>query len=1135
MSQPATMKGEPSGDAKPGNAKGKGKGKNNSKGSKPDAKPAPKPQGTEKKEEKKEEKKKEKGLKTFARDCAVLFGDSGPVVASSPSFGLGSRIVPRMGRFIASGTDPYLGVHLSILRDPGQEASEASGFGVCHDYDRGSLSILPADLKIIVKFPRDKVSCSFDGVPLSVQAKFPTIENWGSFTYMTVRLQDGASPKINGYGLPFANSSDKEIDAWVNDNAPISGDATLLDVLHQRSFFFVVSSPLPPCRNELPYLPPAFDHGYGTWQPVDETDMKELISKNLGGPFEVTHGFDAIESHLTVVNQSTIQDLMWVHEEAQEIADTQFRAYFVTPETGTAAEAHILHLVVPLTKEWRDLHDPAWRRLTKNDIFMIRLYDVEVPNGEKCKPAKWACRIIEWPSGIPALGSHPTEDHELVLRVRCDHAGPDVIIRHFGDRATANAALKEDKHNPVAVPSNPKIWDVPLDENGRIPEVLDTSQELALDHAMFRMDVHRALLCGTGFFDLIVRVKTPDSLEERLAATNLDSSPGQYTVDELPFTNFLDIEDKAYVDCIIDEALPQDRARFRGYLSHRVLDLGLITAPPGFGKTTAGAAAALAMQAKLGQILCSAPTHVAVDNFASRIDKTTRAIAARYNQDKGGDGATRSHHRFVIRVYGLGDELMVFKRLLEKPDAVDSAANKGQFVAASRWKLHLSLAYWLLVLLRSPVVPPLASDDSKALHGLQQVYDNQADLSGLREVATGKKGWKEFSDATADVDKMIKGLMTKILEEADFLCTTPANVDNKPLCDWRATRARGLAVDEAGNMHRADLYGLWGNTLLPCFLIGDPRQLPPTVMTTNEKDAAGNLLNRFAAEGVVSPLAYFQAIGIPVYRLKTQLRMADGMFDSIAKIIYPDVPFDYGPGCRITLPEHKIGVDVDAFFCAKFPDCAPSPAGKLRAIFVHCKGSRVFTDPRTMSKKSPDQVKVALDLLVELVQAKKIDVTRIVCIAPYAANVGLINKELKGRAYQALAGMQEASTVDSFQGQENDLAVLVMGTAHPHPGPGFTSNAKRLNVMLSRQKSALVIVGDITVAQPSKTRIAITDELTGDTYFVTVNALNSVYQDLVKSKRVVTVVVEGKGKGKGKGKAKGDDKEEAKGEAKGEA
>lgn len=45
----------------------------------------------------------------------------------------------------------------------------------------------------------------------------------------------------------------------------------------------------------------------------------------------------------------------------------------------------------------------------------------------------------------------------------------------------------------------------------------------------------------------------------------------------------------------------------------------------------------------------------------------------------------------------------------------------------------------------------------------------------------------------------ILDMMVTIMDEADFLCTTPANADQKPLCFWKTKRARGLAVDEAGN------------------------------------------------------------------------------------------------------------------------------------------------------------------------------------------------------------------------------------------------------------------------------------------------------------------------------------------------
>lgn len=93
--------------------------------------------------------KKEKAVKTSTKDCAILFvyfsslhfifitncrrfGDSGPVVASSPSFGLGSKMGARLGLVVPAVGQSFFGAQLLIPRDPGQEMSEATGRGVCH-------------------------------------------------------------------------------------------------------------------------------------------------------------------------------------------------------------------------------------------------------------------------------------------------------------------------------------------------------------------------------------------------------------------------------------------------------------------------------------------------------------------------------------------------------------------------------------------------------------------------------------------------------------------------------------------------------------------------------------------------------------------------------------------------------------------------------------------------------------------------------------------------------------------------------------------------------------------------------------------------------------------------------------------
>jgi hypothetical protein len=145
---------------------------------------------------------------------------------------------------------------------------------------------------ITTRFPRGKISCSYDTVPLSVKTKFPQIENWDSFTYLTVRLNGGARSTINGYGKHFSNPLDTELEGWVNDHKPIVQGVTLIDVLRQREFFLVVSWAPGPASKSLgdQYLPPAFTYGYLEHQPYTKDEMIAFVDSNPGGEFQPFYG-----------------------------------------------------------------------------------------------------------------------------------------------------------------------------------------------------------------------------------------------------------------------------------------------------------------------------------------------------------------------------------------------------------------------------------------------------------------------------------------------------------------------------------------------------------------------------------------------------------------------------------------------------------------------------------------------------------------------------------------------------------------------------------------------------------------------------------------------------------------------------
>lgn len=107
---------------------------------------------------------------------------------------------------------------------------------------------------------------------------------------------------------------------------------------------------------------------------------------------------------------------------------------------------------------------------------------------------------------------------------------------------------------PGTRPSNPVA--VGLRAPGEQPMTEPTPEQRAKE-ARVRADVqqrlrlHRELVRGSGF----------------------STVPGP-----LPFVNLLDFDDEDFVTCLLQEALPADRDRFRQYLSKMPLGLGAITA-----------------------------------------------------------------------------------------------------------------------------------------------------------------------------------------------------------------------------------------------------------------------------------------------------------------------------------------------------------------------------------------------------------------------------------------------------------------------------------------------------------------------------------------------------------------------------
>lgn len=85
------------------------------------------------------------------------------------------------------------------------------------------------------------------------------------------------------------------------------------------------------------------------------------------------------------MTQANVQDIMWLDDAAAEIRQVKFLAYFVSLESVAPADAKQFYVVMPLSSEFRERYNAAWRRLTKVESFRLHLFHVasdELPGGD---------------------------------------------------------------------------------------------------------------------------------------------------------------------------------------------------------------------------------------------------------------------------------------------------------------------------------------------------------------------------------------------------------------------------------------------------------------------------------------------------------------------------------------------------------------------------------------------------------------------------------------------------------------------------------------------------------------------------------------------------------------------------------
>ena len=222
-------------------------------------------------------------------------------------------------------------------------------------------------------------------------------------------------------------------------------------------------------------------------------------------------------------------------------------------------------------------------------------------------------------------------------------------------------------------------------------------------------------------------------------------------------------------------------------------------------------------------------------------------------------------------------------------------------------------------------------------------------------------------------------------------------------------------------------------------LVGDPAQLPPTVVTR-----AG------AAAGLGTSL--FERLanaGVPTHLLDTQYRMHPAL------AAFPSARF-YGRAL-------KNGVSASA----RLPPAGLAwPHPSIPIAFAQCAGperaagpSAIPSDGGTTLANDAEADAIA-SAVASLLAAADVPASEIGVITPYSGQARLLRDRLVRRLGAAAAASIEVKTVDGFQGREKDVILLSPVRANPGARVGFLADARRLNVAITRARRGLVVVGD---------------------------------------------------------------------------
>lgn len=311
----------------------------------------------------------------------------------------------------------------------------------------------------------------------------------------------------------------------------------------------------------------------------------------------------------------------------------------------------------------------------------------------------------------------------------------------------------------------------------------------------------------------------------------------------------------------------------------------------------------------------------------------------------------------------------------------------------------------------------------------QQTMDRA--LKSLRRLAEREAAGEQLTSAELKTfRKQWPAIEHSILSAAQVVCCTCVGAGDVRL---KGLHFRTVVVDESTQAGEPEAFVPIVHGAKQLVLVGDHKQLGPVIV---DAAAARAGLHQLLFERML-------CLGEAPHRLDVQYRMHPALATFLSNMFY-DGALQNGVGAA---DRQRPG--------ARFP----WPVAAAPMMFWACYGREELGALGLSYLNRAEALNV--EKVVARLMADGVEASEIGVITPYEGQRAYIVQHMRVAAPDAAAYAEvEVASVDAFQGREKDYVVLLCVRASDSRSIGFLSDARRMNVALTRARFGMVVLGN---------------------------------------------------------------------------